>query len=153
MIDELLDFLFPDTIHLDVSKLAASPVPAVKEELKRVIAKANWHRPSVLILDDLDILCSAELEVGYFSLNWSFLCAIQTNLHLVFLLSRDPARRLNKYPPRVRDLRLALLSTIFKQLSSARNCCHCNGQKHSRSASCSRGKTCFRRNAFGRRVG
>jgi peroxin-1 len=42
--------------------LSASPLATVKSTLSLLIARANWSRPSVLILDGLDALCGVEME-------------------------------------------------------------------------------------------
>lgn len=52
-----------DTIYADVSRFSNERIGTVKEKLKEFVDRANWHRPSVLILDGLDALCAAEIEV------------------------------------------------------------------------------------------
>lgn len=52
-----------DTIYADVSRFSNERIGTVKEKLKELVDRADWHRPSVLILDGLDALCPAEIEV------------------------------------------------------------------------------------------
>ncbi|KAL7412756.1 P-loop containing nucleoside triphosphate hydrolase protein [Mrakia frigida] len=46
----------------DLSTLSSSPIATIKSTLQLLIAKANWSRPSVMILDGLDGLCGPEME-------------------------------------------------------------------------------------------
>ncbi|KAF8971068.1 P-loop containing nucleoside triphosphate hydrolase protein [Flammula alnicola] len=48
--------------YVDASKLAEQPIPSVKAQLNFWFDKCAWHRPAVLILDNLDKLLSAEVE-------------------------------------------------------------------------------------------
>jgi peroxin-1 len=52
-----------DTHYVDVSRYSDRPTPTVKALLRYWFDKVAWHRPSVLVLDNLDKLLSAELEV------------------------------------------------------------------------------------------
>lgn len=52
-----------DTLYTDASSISEKPVSAVKAQFDYWIDKAMWHRPTILILDDLDKLLGAELEV------------------------------------------------------------------------------------------
>ncbi|CDZ96687.1 AAA-type ATPase [Phaffia rhodozyma] len=49
-------------IYMDLTKLAEERIPAIKEEFIKLVRKANWLRPSCLVLDGLDALCGVELE-------------------------------------------------------------------------------------------
>jgi len=53
-----------DTHYVDVSKLSEQPVSAVKAQFNFWFDTCAWRRPSVLILDNLDKLLSAEVEVS-----------------------------------------------------------------------------------------
>lgn len=53
-----------DILYVDASKLAEQPIPTVKAQVNYWFNKCAWHRPSILILDNLDKLLSAEVEVG-----------------------------------------------------------------------------------------
>jgi len=53
-----------DILYVDASKLAEQPTPSVKAQVNYWFDKCAWHRPSILILDNLDKLLSAEVEVG-----------------------------------------------------------------------------------------
>ncbi|KAJ7690688.1 P-loop containing nucleoside triphosphate hydrolase protein [Mycena rosella] len=53
---------FTYTFYVDVSRYAAQPVPMIKSLLGYWFKKAVWHRPAVLILDNLEKLVGAELE-------------------------------------------------------------------------------------------
>ncbi|KAF5351610.1 hypothetical protein D9756_007497 [Leucocoprinus leucothites] len=48
--------------HVDVSKYADTPISTVKNLFNYWFEKAIWHRPSVVVLDNLDKLLSAEVE-------------------------------------------------------------------------------------------
>ncbi|TRM69216.1 P-loop containing nucleoside triphosphate hydrolase protein [Schizophyllum amplum] len=50
------------TLHIDASTIAEKPISAIKSQLDYWFDKAMWHKPAILILDDLDKLLSAELE-------------------------------------------------------------------------------------------
>ncbi|KAF9482195.1 AAA-domain-containing protein [Pholiota conissans] len=50
------------TFYVDTSKLAEQPIPAVKAQFNYWFDKCAWHRPSILMLDNLDKLLSAEVE-------------------------------------------------------------------------------------------
>ncbi|KAJ7497026.1 P-loop containing nucleoside triphosphate hydrolase protein [Mycena latifolia] len=53
---------FAYTLYVDVSRYAAQPVPMIKSLLGYWFKKAVWHRPAVLVLDNLEKLVGAELE-------------------------------------------------------------------------------------------
>ena len=53
-----------DIFYVDVAKYVDSPVSKVKALLKYWYDKAAWHRPSVIVLDNLDKLMGVELEVS-----------------------------------------------------------------------------------------
>lgn len=55
--------LYIDIHYVDVSKHADSPIPTVKSLFSYWFAKAAWHKPSVIVLDNLDKLLAAEVEV------------------------------------------------------------------------------------------
>ncbi|KIY53996.1 AAA-domain-containing protein [Fistulina hepatica ATCC 64428] len=48
--------------HVDACTYAQKPVPQVKSLMQYWYDKARWHRPSILVLDNLDALISVELE-------------------------------------------------------------------------------------------
>ena len=48
---------------MDVSNLAQQPISSLKARFNYWFDKCSWHKPSVLILDNLDKLLSAEVEV------------------------------------------------------------------------------------------
>ncbi|KAF7298025.1 putative peroxisomal biogenesis AAA ATPase pex1 [Mycena chlorophos] len=50
------------TLYVDVSRIANQPLPVVKSLLSYWLDKAIWHRPSVLILDNIEKLLGAEAE-------------------------------------------------------------------------------------------
>ncbi|KAH9929150.1 AAA-domain-containing protein [Fomitopsis serialis] len=54
--------IFAYVLHVDVSKHAETPVGKTRDLLRYWIAKATWHRPCVLVMDNIDKLMSAELE-------------------------------------------------------------------------------------------
>ncbi|KAJ6497788.1 P-loop containing nucleoside triphosphate hydrolase protein [Mycena sanguinolenta] len=53
---------FAYTLYIDVARYAAQPVHAVKALLQYWFKKASWHRPAVLILDNLEKLVGVEIE-------------------------------------------------------------------------------------------
>ncbi|KAF8895717.1 P-loop containing nucleoside triphosphate hydrolase protein [Gymnopilus junonius] len=48
--------------YVDTSKLSEQPISSVKTQFNFWFDTCAWHRPSILILDDLDKLLSAEVE-------------------------------------------------------------------------------------------
>lgn len=52
-----------DVLHVDLSKYTETPVGKMRALMRYWLAKATWHRPCVLVLDNIDKLMSAELEV------------------------------------------------------------------------------------------
>lgn len=54
-----------DTLYVDISRYAAQPVQTIKSLLAYWFRKAVWHRPAILILDNLEKLVGVELEVSY----------------------------------------------------------------------------------------
>ncbi|KAJ7647537.1 P-loop containing nucleoside triphosphate hydrolase protein [Roridomyces roridus] len=50
------------TLYVDVSRYATQPVSTVKALMEYWFKKAVWHRPAILILDNLDKLVGVELE-------------------------------------------------------------------------------------------
>src|SRR6266576_2289393 len=63
-----------DIHYVDVSRYSDKPVATMKTQFKYWAEKAAWHRPSVLILDNLDKLLSAEVEVRQYELFSFFSC-------------------------------------------------------------------------------
>ena len=54
-----------DTLYVDVSRYAASPIAKIRSHLKYWMEKASWHKPSLLVLDNIDKLMGTELEVCF----------------------------------------------------------------------------------------
>ncbi|KAF7321379.1 putative peroxisomal biogenesis AAA ATPase pex1 [Mycena kentingensis (nom. inval.)] len=50
------------TLYIDVSRFSTQPLPVVKALLAFWLEKAAWHRPSVLVLDNLEKLVGVEVE-------------------------------------------------------------------------------------------
>ncbi|KAL1696033.1 P-loop containing nucleoside triphosphate hydrolase protein [Schizophyllum commune] len=50
------------TLYADASAISEKPTSAIKAQFDYWFDKAMWHRPTILILDDLDKLLGAELE-------------------------------------------------------------------------------------------
>ncbi|KAL1723778.1 P-loop containing nucleoside triphosphate hydrolase protein [Schizophyllum commune] len=50
------------TLYADASAISEKPISAIKAQFDYWFAKAMWHKPTILILDDLDKLLGAELE-------------------------------------------------------------------------------------------
>jgi hypothetical protein len=65
----LLEQFSIDTHYIDVSRYSDRPMPAVKALFRHWFDKAAWHRPSILVLDNLDNLLSPELEVNQLARN------------------------------------------------------------------------------------
>ncbi|KAJ7039144.1 P-loop containing nucleoside triphosphate hydrolase protein [Mycena alexandri] len=53
---------FTYTLYVDVGRYAAQPVQTIKALLSYWFKKASWHRPAVLILDNLEKLVGVEVE-------------------------------------------------------------------------------------------
>ena len=56
-------YLFLDTLYVDLSRYNGSPIAKVRSHLKHWMEKACWHKPSLLVLDNIDKLMGTELEV------------------------------------------------------------------------------------------
>lgn len=54
-----------DTVYRDCSLVADEPWPKQKEMFKDWVDEAWWHAPSLLVLDNLDKMVTAEQEVGH----------------------------------------------------------------------------------------
>lgn len=50
------------THYIDVSRFSDRPISAVKSLFRHWFDKAAWHRPTILVLDNLDKLLGAEVE-------------------------------------------------------------------------------------------
>lgn len=59
----IADHRLTDTLYIDLARHAETPVPALKALFKHWWAKAAWHRPSVILFDNVDKLMGVELEV------------------------------------------------------------------------------------------
>lgn len=53
-------------MYIDLAKLSEERVPVLKALFERWIDIASWHRPSVIVLDNLDSVVGAEAEVRSF---------------------------------------------------------------------------------------
>lgn len=59
-----------DTTYIDMSAHAEARVPQIKAFFSYLVERATWHKPSLLVLDNLDKLLSAEVEV---SILWTWM--------------------------------------------------------------------------------
>uniref|UniRef100_D8Q9L6 Peroxisomal ATPase PEX1 n=1 Tax=Schizophyllum commune (strain H4-8 / FGSC 9210) TaxID=578458 RepID=D8Q9L6_SCHCM len=50
------------TLYADASAISEKPISAIKAQFDYWFDKAMWHRPAILILDDVDKLLGAEME-------------------------------------------------------------------------------------------
>ncbi|OSD00321.1 AAA-domain-containing protein [Trametes coccinea BRFM310] len=50
------------TLYVDLSRFSGSPVAKVRSHMKYWMEKAAWHKPSLLVLDNIDKLMGTELE-------------------------------------------------------------------------------------------
>ena len=55
----------PDTLYADASAVSEKPISATKAQFDYWFDKAMWHRPAILILDDVDKLLGVEMEVRF----------------------------------------------------------------------------------------
>lgn len=55
----------PGTIYVDCSKLSDERLPVLKGKMKDWFDEACWHAPSLIVLDNLDRLIGAEVEVSH----------------------------------------------------------------------------------------
>ena len=58
-----ISYLRLDTLYLDLAKYTETPVSKIKALLQYWFHKAFWHRPSVIVMDNLDRLMGGEQEV------------------------------------------------------------------------------------------
>lgn len=56
-------------IHVDLAQLADEHTSSLRSKFKAWKAVAAWRQPSVLVLDNLDKVVSAEVEASSFILN------------------------------------------------------------------------------------
>lgn len=52
-----------DTVYVDCAQHADARLPTLKGRIKDWLDEAGWHAPSVLVLDNLDRMIGAEVEV------------------------------------------------------------------------------------------
>lgn len=52
-----------DILYVDLSRYTGSPIAKVRSQMKYWMEKASWHKPSLLVLDNIDKLMGTELEV------------------------------------------------------------------------------------------
>lgn len=52
-----------DHVYVDLAKLSDERITVLKSLFERYIDIANWYKPSVLVLDNLDRVISPEVEV------------------------------------------------------------------------------------------
>ncbi|KAI0695674.1 AAA-domain-containing protein [Cerioporus squamosus] len=50
------------TIYVDLSRYTATPIAKIRSHIQYWMDKASWHKPSLLILDNIDKLMGTELE-------------------------------------------------------------------------------------------
>ena len=50
-------------LYVDLSRYTEKPVQSLRSQFHFWLDKAMWHRPSVLVFDNLDNLLGPELEV------------------------------------------------------------------------------------------
>ena len=51
-----LTAFYIDTLYIDLSRYNGSPIAKVRSHMKYWMDKAAWHKPSVLVLDNIDKL-------------------------------------------------------------------------------------------------
>ena len=51
------------TLYVDLSRYTEKPVETLRTQFQYWLDKAMWHRPSVLVFDNLEKLLGTELEV------------------------------------------------------------------------------------------
>ncbi|KAH9946561.1 AAA-domain-containing protein [Amylocystis lapponica] len=54
--------IFAYVLYADLTKYSELPIPKIRQFLKYWMDKATWHRPCVLVLDNIEKLMGAELE-------------------------------------------------------------------------------------------
>lgn len=52
-----------DTLYVDLTKHAEERIPVVKSLFQFWLDLAKWHRPSVIVFDNLERVVPAEVEV------------------------------------------------------------------------------------------
>ena len=68
-------------LYVDISRYTEKPIQTLRTQFQFWLDKAMWHRPSVLIFDNLDNLLGAELEVlGSFYLSFTCLHGMDSTL-------------------------------------------------------------------------
>ena len=117
----------PDTLYVDVSRYAASPIAKIRSHLKYWMDKASWHKPSLLVLDNIDKLMGTELEVCIYTRPSPPRCSsrfrsMQT-LSTLATSRSSFSRSLGR--PRGRRLQMPAGWSSLQQLSHKRRCIHC----------------------------
>lgn len=64
-----------DTSYIDMATHAEARVPQLKTFFSYLVERLTWHKPSLLILDNLDKVLSAEVEVS--AMGSSFRCLLK----------------------------------------------------------------------------
>lgn len=52
------------TYYIDLGRWVDKPVPTLRTQFQYWLEKALWHRPSVLVFDNMDKLLATELEAS-----------------------------------------------------------------------------------------
>lgn len=60
----LIAWVLLDIHYIDLSRYTEKPIATLKALFRHAYEKAAWHKPSILIMDNLDKILSAELEVS-----------------------------------------------------------------------------------------
>lgn len=58
--------LYLVTYYIDLGRWVDKPVPTLRTQFQYWFEKASWHRPSVLLFDNMDKLLATELEARVF---------------------------------------------------------------------------------------
>lgn len=56
-------FARTDTYYIDLARHSEQPISTLKSLFRYWFEKATWHRPTILIMDNMEKLMGAEVEV------------------------------------------------------------------------------------------
>jgi hypothetical protein len=66
-----------DTLYVDLARYKAQSVSVLKSLFRYWFEAAAWHRPTILIFDNMEALLGAELEVRAFSFCCCLFCYLR----------------------------------------------------------------------------
>ena len=111
----ILFFLDLDTLYVDFTKYVEERIPVLRSLFQFWLNLAKWHRPSIIVFDNLERVVPAEVEVSLTSQKIIVAPYLYTSIRIRF----DRAT-LQKFSSRFSVLRVCCLVSCFLQRVKAR---------------------------------